>query len=163
MANICRTEIKIIASEAAIKDFALRFEQCVDGEYPNKDGAKHIIDEFGADDELLIDRVGSKWVQIYDSYPYWKEGMTEYEFQLESAWYHPSDMMIEMYRQLTAIDPEAQMEGRYWEETFDPIGVFKFIGGELITSEESVDVDYDEEYYWDEQIEPVFDNLKNNF
>ena len=47
-------------------------------------------------------------------------------------------------------------------ENIEP-GVFKFIDGELVTSEESVEVDYDEEYYWDEQIEPVFDNLKNNF
>ena len=162
MANICRTEIKIIANEEAIKDFALRYEKCVDGNYPDTDGNNHIIDEFGADAELLIDRVGSKWVSMYDSYSYWEEGMTEYEFQLESAWYYPADMIEEMYRQLTAIDPEAQMEGRYWDEAFSPIGVFKFIEGELIINEENIDVDYDNEYYWDEQVEPAFDNLKNN-
>jgi hypothetical protein len=97
---------------------------------------------------------------MYDPWPYWEEGMTEYDFALESAWYPPSDMMKEMYRQLTIIDPNTEMEGRYWDEGFCPIGVFKFIDGELVTLEEDVEIDEDEEYYWDEQIEPVFDRLK---
>lgn len=163
MANICRTEIKIKANEAAIKDFASRYEVCNDGLYPNEQGSPHIIDEFGAQAELVIDRIGSKWIQMYDPWPYWEEGMTEYDFALESAWYPPSDMMKEIYRQLTTIDPNTEMEGRYWDEGYCPIGVFKFIDGELVTFEEDVDVDQDEEYYWDEQIEPVFDRLSENF
>lgn len=163
MANICRTEIKIKANEAAIKDFALRYEACNDGSYPNEQDSPHIIDEFGAQAELLIDRIGSKWIKMYDSWPYWEEGMTEYDFALESASYYPSDMMNEIYRQLTAIDPNAEMEGRYWDEGFYPIGVFKYVDGKLVTFEEDVDVDEDEEYYWDDQIEPVFDKLNENF
>jgi hypothetical protein len=100
MANICRTEIKIKANKAAIKDFALRYEACNDGSYPNEQDSPHIIDEFGAQAELLIDRIGSKWIKMYDPWPYWEEGMTEYDFALESAWYSPSDMMNEIYRQL---------------------------------------------------------------
>jgi len=160
MANICRTEIKIKASEAAIKDFATRYEVCNDGLYPNKQGSPHIIDEFGAQAELVIDRIGSKWIQMYDRWPYWEEGMTEYDFAFESAWYPPSDMMNEIYRQISLIDPNVEMEGRYWDEGYCPIGVFKFIDGKLVTLEEDVEVDEDEEYYWDDKIEPVFDRLK---
>jgi hypothetical protein len=41
--------------------------------------------------------------------------------------------------------------------------VFKYVDGKLVTFEEDVDVDEDEEYYWDDQIEPVFDKLNENF
>ena len=34
--------------------------------YPNQEENPHIADEFGADAELFIDKVGSKWIQIWD-------------------------------------------------------------------------------------------------
>jgi hypothetical protein len=69
MANTCRTEVKISGTTDAIDYFVTRYENCNDGKvYPNTEDTPHIVDVFGAEAELFIDRVGSKWVQKYDDY-----------------------------------------------------------------------------------------------
>ena len=160
MANTCRTKITIQASREAIQDFVDRLEKCVDGSYPNSENDKpHIIDEFGAKAELLIDRIGSKWVQMYDGYDSGisehddTEGSSEVVFELESAWYPPSDMILEMYRQVVEfneeVDEEVRVFGSYWDEGYQPIGVFEVYYGQII---EEQDHDLDESE-WDDQIE----------
>ena len=160
MANTCRTKITIQASREAIQDFVDRLEKCVDGSYPNSENDKpHIIDEFGAKAELLIDRIGSKWVQMYDGYDSGisehddTEGSSEVVFELESAWYPPSDMILEMYRQVVESNEEADEEvrvfGSYWDEGYQPIGVFEVYYGQII---EEQDHDLDESE-WDDEIE----------
>jgi len=160
MANICRTEITIVASPEAIEGFVERFEKCHSGKYPNEENTPHIIDEFGAKAELLIDRIGSKWVQIYDDGIYHSRA-NQCEFSLESAWYPPSDMILEMFRQLEEIDPEVKMYGKYWDEGYKPIGMFEVYYGIIIDVEEELDVDEDMEYFWDEVVEPAFDGLQS--
>ena len=160
MANTCRTKITIQASREAIQDFVDRLEKCVDGSYPNSENDKpHIIDEFGAKAELLIDRIGSKWVQMYDGYDSGisehddTEGSSEVVFELESAWYPPSDMILEMYRQVVEfneeVDEEVRVFGSYWDEGYQPIGVFEVYYGQII---EEQDHDLDESE-WDDEIE----------
>ena len=189
MANTCRTKITIQASREAIQDFVDRLEKCVDGSYPNSENDKpHIIDEFGAKAELLIDRIGSKWVQMYDGYDSGisehddTEGSSEVVFELESAWYPPSDMILEMFRQMEEIDSVLELYesgqgvrvyGSYWDEGYQPIGVFEVYGGEII-SEENNDLDESEweekidaeggdsnnMSYWDEVVSPAFEILQ---
>ena len=183
MANICRTEIKMQASKEAIQDFVNRWENCVDGRYPNTENDKpHIADEFGADAELFIDKVGSKWVSFYGGYDYGisehddTEGSSEVVFELESAWYPPSDMILEIYRQLAKFDEEEEKEvrvfGSYWDEAYDPIGVFEVYYGQIIEEEhhnldqqewqemvDEEDEDYDRNF-WDEVVDPAFENLQ---
>jgi len=176
MANICRTNIVIKASKKAIDNFVERFDKCVDGTYPNtEDDRPHIIDEFGAKAELLIDRIGSKWVSMWDggiSY----HNDTEVHFSLDSAWYPPSDMILEMFRQMEEIDGVGEgvrVYGSYWDEGYQPIGVFEVYYGEII-SEENNDLDESEwedkveaegesEYdrnFWEEEVEPAFEIIK---
>jgi len=183
MANICRTEIKMQASKEAIQDFVNRWENCVDGRYPNTENDKpHIADEFGADAELFIDKVGSKWVSFYGGYDYGisehddTEGSSEVVFEVESAWYPPSDMILEIYRQLAKFDEEEDKEvrvfGSYWDEAYDPIGVFEVYYGQIIEEEhhnldqeewqemvDEEDEDYDRNF-WDEVVDPAFKNLQ---
>ena len=171
MANTCRTRIKIEASTKAIQNFVERFDKCVDGYYPNTLTDKpHIIDEFGAKAELLIDRIGSKWVSIWD-------GGIEYhtdtycEFSLESAWYPPSDMILEMFRQMEEIDGQSEgvrVYGSYWDEGYEPIGVFEVYHGQIIEIEnhdlpnevdwedEIIIEDYTDRNFWEEVVEPAF-------
>ena len=162
MANICRTNINIKGSEQAINYFREKYDNCNDGAYPNVEETPHIADVFGADAESFIDKVGSKWVKMYDTMV---DAEDEFEFSLESAWYPPSDMMKEIYRQLSEIDPDVDITGRYWDEAYDPIGVFKILDtGKLITREGEPDESEDEfegDYYWDDVIEPLFDTLLN--
>lgn len=109
---------------------------------------------------MLIDRIGSKWVQIYDDGIYHSRA-NQCEFSLESAWYPPSDMILEMFRQLEEIDPEVKMYGKYWDEGYKPIGMFEVYYGIIIDVEEELDVDEDMEYFWDEVVEPAFDGLQS--
>ena len=183
MANICRTEIKMQASKEAIQDFVNRWENCVDGNYPNTENDKpHIADEFGADAELFIDKVGSKWVSFYDGYDYGisehddTEGSSEVVFELESASYPPSDMILEIYRQLAEFDKDEEEEvrvfGSYWDEAYDPIGVFEVYYGQIIEEEhygldeeewqEMVDEEDDGEWrnFWEEVVDPIFTELQ---
>ena len=157
MANICRTNIRIEASEAAINYFREKYDNCNDGPYPNTKETPHIVDVFGADAELFIDKVGSKWVQKYDVMD---DDINSFEFGLESAWYPPSDMILEIYRQMAEIDDEVKISGKYWDEVYNPIGVFEVYYGEIIKEEQDIDEDDDREYFWDDVIEPAFDKLQ---
>lgn len=160
MANICRTDIKIEGSEAAISYFKQRYESCHDGKYPNEEEIPHIVDVFGADAELFIDKVGSKWITQYEIYG---DDETSYEFGLESAWYPPSDMLKEMHRQLAAIDPDVIFTARYWDEGYSPIGVLKITDASqylTLETEPEPEDEFEGEYYWDDVIEPEFQNLE---
>ena len=180
MANTCRTNIVIKASKKAIDNFVERFDKCVDGIYPNTENdSPHIIDEFGAKAELLIDRIGAKWVSIWDggiNYHDDTEGSSEVHLALESAWYPPSDMILEMFRQMEEIDGVGEgvrVYGSYWDEGYQPIGVFEVYYGAII-SEENNDLDESEwegkveeegesEYdrnFWEEEVDPAFEDLK---
>jgi hypothetical protein len=160
MANICTTRIKIEGTEEAIEYFRDKYDNCNDGRYPNIQDTPHIVDVFGADAELFIDKVGTKWVQKGDVID---DSEDIFEFTLESANYPPSDMMGEIHRQLLEIDPNINISGRYWDETFDPCGVFKILEtGDIITNESSPDTnmeDFEGDFYWDDIIEPLFSEL----
>ena len=158
MANTCRTDVKIKGSKEAISYFKEKYENCHDGKYPNEEETPHIVDVFGADAELFIDKVGSKWISQYEIF--WDDE-TSYEFGLESAWYPPSDMLKEIHRQLIAIDPDIIFTARYWDEAYDPIGVIKITdAGQYLTLEDNSIEDDDREYFWDDVIEPTFERLE---
>ena len=159
MANICRTEITIQASKEAIQDFVNRWENCVDGRYPNTENDKpHIADEFGADAELFIDKVGSKWIQIWDE-GYYRSSDNKCEIYLDTASYPPSDMILEIYRQMAEIDDEIKVSGKYWDEAYNPIGVFEVYYGQII-EEEHYDLDEEE---WQEMVDEENEDYDRNF
>ena len=159
MANTCRTDVKIQGSKEAISYFKEKYESCHDGKYPNEEEIPHIVDVFGADAELFIDKVGSKWITQYEIF--WDDE-TSYEFGLESANYPPSDMLKEIHRQLVAIDPDITFTARYWDEAYDPIGVIKITdAGQYLELETVIEEDEDNyEYFWDDIIEPEFERLE---
>lgn len=159
MANTCRTDVSINASKEAIKMFQEKLENCNDGRYPNEKETPHIVDVFGADAELFIDKVGSKWISLQEIYTDDEESI---EFSLESAWYPPSDMLKEMHRQLIEIDSNVTFTARYWDEGYEPIGVIKITkDGEYITRElDDLSVDDEPEFFWDDVIDPSFEQLE---
>ena len=158
MANTCRTDIKIQGTKEAISYFKEKYESCHDGKYPNEEENPHIVDVFGADAELFIDKVGSKWITQYEIF--WDDE-TSYEFGLESANYPPSDMLKEMHRQLVAIDPDIIFTARYWDEAYDPVGVIKITdSGQYLELEDYSLEEDDQEYFWDDVIEPAFERLE---
>ena len=171
MANSNRTEIYIEGSKEAIDNFVERFEKCHSGPYPNQEENPHIADEFGADAELFIDKVGSKWIEIYDEGIY-RESDNNCEIYLDTASYPPSDMILEIYRQLAEIDDEIAVSGKYWDEAYNPIGVFEVYYGQIIEEEhhdldeeewqemvEEENEDYDRNF-WEEVVDPLFTHLQ---
>ena len=159
MANTCRTDVSINASKEAIKMFQEKLENCNDGRYPNEKETPHIVDVFGADAELFIDKVGSKWISLQEIYTDDEESI---EFSLESAWYPPSDMLKEMHRQLIEIDSNVTFTARYWDEGYEPIGVIKITKeSEYLTSElNDLSVEDEPEFFWDDVIDPSFEQLE---
>jgi hypothetical protein len=161
MANTNRTDVKIIASKEAVDFLYEKFENMNDGKYPNEKDTPHIADVFGADAKLFIDKIGSKWITIYD---YMASSDTEFEVSFESAWYPPSDLLKEMHRQLITIDPDVIFTARYWDEAYDPIGVLKITdAGQYLTLEtlpDELEEDFEGEFYYDDVIEPLFIKLE---
>lgn len=161
MANVNRTDVRIKASKEAIDFLWEKFENCNDGRYPNEGDTPHLVDIFGADAELFIDKVGSKWISIFD---YYVNSDTEFNVSFESAWYPPSDLLKEMHRQLIEIDPDTIFTVRYWDEGYCPVGVLKITdAGQYLTLETEPDIfedDFEGDYYFDDVIEPIFERLE---
>jgi len=163
MANICRTELTIVATPEAINYFKEKFNNSHSGDYPSKLSKPHIIDVFGSRrTENIVDKIGAKWISIYDELEEISE--TECKVQLESAYHIPSSMISEIYLQLEEIDGSVKMYGRYWDEGFFPIGVFELYYGDIFEEEENVD---EEDYelgvdgsIWEVAIEPMFKKLQ---
>lgn len=108
MANTCSTNF-IIKGTSKVIDFLFeKIDNCNAGRYPNEGDTPHIVDIFGADAELFIDKIGSKWISIQD---YFTNSDTEMEVHFESAWYPPSDMLKEIHRQLIEIDSDVTFIG----------------------------------------------------
>ncbi len=149
MANICTTQINIYANESTIDWFERLVKTYDEQDY---------IGQFGdLEAENMIDRIGSKWVYITENY---RVDQHEYYIALESAWYMPDVLMKNIYTQLAENDPGAFLSGRFWDEAYSPIGIFEINSSGFHTAETDVEVDFDEEYYWDEQIEPAFNRLE---
>ena len=109
MANTNTTIVTINASKEAIDFLYEKFENMNDGRYPNEGETPHIVDVFGADAELFIDKVGSKWIQIWDE-GYYRSSDNKCEIYLDTASYPPSDMILEIYRQLAEFDKDEDKE-----------------------------------------------------
>ena len=149
MANTCRTEIHLHANQSTIDWFEKLTQNFDTDDY---------IGQFSSKGSNLIDKIGSKWLIRYD---WGREDEHEYFLSFESAWYPPNEMVKNMVAQLQQHDPHAWANGRYWDENFSPIGIFQCNSPEMWDiAETDVEVDWDNEYYWDEEVEPAFEELE---
>lgn len=149
MANTCTNRIYFHASKEALDSF----EQLVEG-FSDQD----FIDKFGSEGDTNIDRIGCKWIMKDDWY---REDDETYMLGFESAWYPPDTMIKNMVAEIQKEDQGAYADGRYWDEGFDPIGIFQCNGPDTYYSAEtSVDVDWDNETFWDDELEPAFESLE---
>ncbi|MCP4802669.1 MAG: hypothetical protein GY891_07375 [Bacteroidetes bacterium] len=149
MANICTNRIYFYADQSAIDWFEKTVNDLDD---------EGFIEQFGSEGPHNIERIGCKWITKDD----WdRPDETTYYLGFESAWYPPDTMIKNMVAQLQKHDESAYADGRYWDEAFDPIGIFQCNGPDTWYSDEaSVDVDWENEMYWDEEVEPAFDELE---
>ena len=143
MANVCTTNITLNGNEAVTEWFTNIVTTMKDNE---------LIKQFGSEGDSMIDIIGSKWLNKID----WDEGY----LAIESAWYPPDVFLGNIFAQASVIDPEVTLTGRYWDENFSPIGIFEVNSSGYHTAEDHIEVDLDNEYYWDEEVEPAFDELE---
>ncbi len=149
MANICTNRIYFHADQSAIDWFENLVENFTDEDF---------IEQFGSEGPNNIERIGCKWIIKDDWY---REDDETYMLGFESAWYPPDTMIQNMVTQLQEHDEHAYADGRYWDEGFDPIGIFQCNSpNSWSAAEASVDVDWENEMYWDDEVEPAFDNLE---
>jgi hypothetical protein len=149
MANTCTNRITFYANQSTIDWFEKLIQDFTDQDF---------IDQFGSEGEHNIDRIGCKWIMKDDWY---RDDDTSYMLGFESAWYPPDTMIKNIVGQLQEYDKTSYAEGRYWDEGFDPIGIFQCDGPDhFISAETSVDVDWDNEMFWDDELEPAFEELE---
>lgn len=149
MANTCTNRITFHADQSTIDWFEKLIQDFTDQDF---------IDQFGSEGDHNIDRIGCKWIIKDDWY---REDEHTYMLGFESANYPPDTMIKNMVAQLQEHDQYAYAEGRYWDEGFDPIGIFQCNSLDTwFYDETSVDVDWDNEMFWDDEVEPAFDNLE---
>lgn len=150
MANICRTEVYVHANMSTIDWFEKLVRDFDVDDY---------IGQFGdLDAESMIDRIGSKWLMKYDWY---REDSYCYFVSFESAWYPPDVLLKNIWKQVSEYDPSAYLDGRYWDEIFSPVGIFEIhSNGEMLTAEANLDIDWDNDNYWEEQVEAAFRKLE---
>jgi len=149
MANICTSRITFHADQSTIDWFEKLIKDFTDQDF---------IGQFGSEGKTNIDRIGSKWIIKDDWY---RDSDTAYCLGFESAWYPPDTMIKNMVAQLQEHYEGAYAEGRYWDENYDPIGIFQCNGPDLwYEAETSVDVNWDNETFWDDEVEPAFEELE---
>ena len=149
MANTCTNRIYFHASKEALDSFEKLVEDFTDQDF---------IDKFGSEGDNNIDRIGFKWIIKDDWY---REDDESNMLGFESAWYPPDTMIKNMVAEIQKEDQAAYATERYRHEAFDPIGIFQCNGPDrCYSAETSVAVDWDNEMFWDDELEPAFESLE---
>lgn len=153
MANVCTTQITISATKPVLDWVEEELKKFSDLQTENV--IPTFVEIFGGVGESNIDKVGTKWI-TFDTTTIEREE-TELIFQIDSATYPPDVLIQNMEDLLAEKDPESYLKGRWWDESFSSIGVFTTESGDWEAQESSIDdIDFDDEYYWDNQVVPAF-------
>jgi len=141
------TEVKIFADN---KDTLNWFEQLWCGA---ENSAIGIDGVFGGDiGDSISDRIGDSFMERYDD---WISD-DHYYFSIHTRKYVPYELLHKIVAMVEAKDEDSFVSGRYWEESFGEIGTFDICADSKEVCESSVDVDWSDEFYWDNQVEPAF-------
>jgi hypothetical protein len=174
MANICTTQAEFYAPKKAIDWLNEQIEVIRKSE----NNSQAFCDVFKLnDEEHFIDTLGAKWVNVGSDWGIVDD--TRYDMNLESAWHFPQDLIERILKKLIEVsegetfenpneDDYPMARGRYWDETFNPIGKFEsYDVGNTDTVESSIEEDQDEweeenpdGFFWDDVVEVEFDNLE---
>lgn len=155
MANECITNILFESSEEGINWLKALLDQAW-----SKKGEERfdfILENFGVEGKNNMEKLGARWVDLSDI-SIDEEGL---RLNTTSANYPPNEMIkniVEILRE--KFDSSSIATGKYWDENFNTIGIFECNRYGYMFQEDSVDVDFDNPDYWEEQVEPAFNNLE---
>jgi len=155
MANECQTNILFESSDDGLKWLKEKFNEVL--KLKGDDRFNSISENFGDKGETNIDKLGCKWLDI-DECEETDDGFT---VKILSAAYPPNKMIIKIVSLLLEnFDNHSRASGKYWDENFNTIGIFESNSYGYFEAEDSLDVDFDNENYWEEEVEPAFDKLE---
>jgi hypothetical protein len=155
MANECQTNILFESSDDGIKWLKEKINEVL--KLKGDDRFNSISENFGDKGETNIDKLGCKWLDI-DECEETDDGFT---VKILSAAYPPNKMIIKIVSLLLEnFDNNSRASGKYWDENFNTIGIFESNSTGYYDAEDSLDVDFDNENYWEEEVEPAFDKLE---
>jgi hypothetical protein len=168
MANICTIQITMTSNKKTLDWMESELKKIKEIE-SGEDRDLTFIDTFGNEGKFVEDKVGSKWLRV-DFSTLDRRDEESLFLQVESANHLPESLLINLNQRLKnksveinndEEDYETSVDGRYWDEVFQPIGLFSVYGNEVMTDEAYLDnIDFEDENYWDKQVEPEFDNLE---
>ncbi len=164
MANICTTNITFNSSKEGIDWLESQIKSL--RETPYSERVTKFRELFGKPDlESYTDSMGAKWVDFGGNWE--REGSKSYVLQTESAWYYPDQMIDNIVSKLLEFDTSSSASGRYWDETYSPIGIFHCDSEGIKSDETTVDEDIEEWQeenpdgnFWDEVVEFYFGDLQ---
>ena len=168
MANVCKTQIRVRSNPNTIDWLESELKSI--GSYETDEGNLKFIDKFGVEGNTITDKIGTKWL-TFDPTIIEREQTEEYcelFIEIETANTPPTILIGNLNKivrekdyQLNPENPEVDTFGRYWDEGFQPIGVFSIYGDDTWSFDEvNLDVDMDDEWFWESQVEPAFDDLE---
>lgn len=163
MANICTTTITFNSNEEGINWLESQIKDLRETKYEER--VTKFRDLLGKPDvESYTDAMGAKWVDFGGIWE--REGKNSYTLQTESAWYYPDGMIQNIVSKLSEFEPTSNASGRYWDETYSPIGIFECNSEGIKNDETSVEEDVEEWQeenpdgnFWDELVEIYFNDL----
>lgn len=155
MANECQTYILFESSKEGINWIKDKFESII--KLNENDRFNFILENCSLQGKTITDRLGTKWLDI-DELTQTEDG---YQMTTLSAAYPPDKMIIKLTNFLIEnFDKNSRASGRYWDENFNTIGIFEANSTGYHHAEDSIDVNFDNPDYWEDQVEPAFNNLE---
>jgi hypothetical protein len=155
MANECQTNILFESSDEGIKWLKEKITEVL--KLKGEDRFNYIIENFGVKGKTTLDKLGTKWLDI-DECEETEEG---YTMRVLSANYPPKEMIIKLVSLLMEnFDKHSRASGKYWDENFNTIGIFESNSTGYYDAEDSLDVNFDNENYWEDEVDPAFDRLE---
>lgn len=155
MANECQTEILFESSEEGINWIKEKFESVL--KLKGEDRHNFLVENFGVEGKTVMDKLGTKWLDISQT-ELTDEG---YMVTTLSAAYPPNKMIIKLVSLLLEnFHKQSRASGRYWDENFNTIGIFESNSTGYYDAEDSLDVDFDNPDYWEDEVEPAFEKLE---
>ena len=155
MANECQTNILFESSEDGLKWIKEKFEEVL--KLKGEDRFNYLVENFGVKGETTMDRLGCKWLNIDEC----EETDEGFNVKTLSAAYPPNKMIIKLVSLLLEnFDKNSRASGKYWDENFNTIGIFESNSTGYYDAEDSLDVDFDNESYWEDEVEPAIDKLE---
>lgn len=162
MANNVSNYLKIIGTDEVIAEMDKRFENA--GGYNDVlKFSQAFYDNVETDESgnavmysWTLDNLGAKWVYVENQ-------INDGEWNIQSANHCPQEFFVHLYKLAVQIDPEVQIEVKFHDESYEPVGGFvakkDYQGKPAWSMEENYDIenptddmDWDDEGYDDAQM-----------